>query len=61
MKKTENINLGGYAFVIEEDAYHLLNEYLGSIKANLKDDAEEISNDIEESIAEIFNERSNVN
>ena len=61
MKKTENINLGGYAFVIEEDAYHLLNEYLGSIKANLKDDAEEISNDIEERIAEIFNERSNAN
>lgn len=57
MKKTENINLGGYAFVIEEDAYKELSGYLDSIKASLKDDAEEITSDIEVRIAELLNEK----
>ena len=57
MKQTVNINLGGYAFVIEEDAYLTLSDYLDRIKSSLKDDAEEISNDIEERIAEILNEK----
>ncbi|MGM9736229.1 MAG: PspC domain-containing protein [Candidatus Cryptobacteroides sp.] len=56
MKKTENINLGGYAFVIEEDAYKVLSEYIDSIKASLKDDAEEITTDIEVRIAELLSE-----
>lgn len=32
MKKTYNINLGGYPFVIDEDAYDQMDRYLKAIK-----------------------------
>ena len=57
MKKTENINIGGYAFVIEEEAYQELVGYLDGIKGSLKDDAEEITADIEVRIAELLSEK----
>ncbi|HMW95309.1 MAG TPA: PspC domain-containing protein [Chitinophagales bacterium] len=56
MLKTFNINLGGQAFVINEDAYHVLDNYLNNIKriyAN-EEGKEEILQDIETRFAELF-------
>lgn len=58
MKRTENINLGGYAFIIEEDACKELSEYIDKIKDSLADDAEEVTADIEVRIAEILSEKT---
>lgn len=59
MKKTVNINLAGYAFQIDEDAYQQLEKYLNQIKAtfNKADEQEEIINDIEHRFAELFTEK----
>ncbi len=56
MKKTININLSGVVFSIDEDAYELLKEYLEKIEARFSDEDErnEIMNDIESRIAELF-------
>lgn len=58
MKKTINVNVGGFAFVIEEQAYDNLNSYLASVKRNLGNDvdANEVMNDVELRIAELFRE-----
>jgi len=58
MKKTLNINLGGTVFHIDEDALGLLTEYLHDVKKQLGDDAsaEEVMNDIEQRMGELFNE-----
>lgn len=58
MKKTFNINLAGFPFIIDEDAYKLLNDYLDTIRYayQSKDDTEELANDIEARIAEILYE-----
>ena len=59
MKTTENISLAGYAFTIETDAYAELGTYLKDIKEAFKNDsnAEEITSDIEERIAELLREK----
>lgn len=56
MNKTININLDGFAFKIEEEAYEQLDNYLQTIKKRLgnNDEAAEIINDIEARIAELF-------
>ncbi|MCW3785742.1 PspC domain-containing protein [Plebeiibacterium sediminum] len=56
MKKTIYINLNGYAFHIEEDAYDRLSQYLDKIERSFSDpeEAKEIIADIESRIAEIF-------
>lgn len=56
MKNTMNVNIGGQAFVMDEDAYQLLRAYLESWEANLFDDPgkREIMEDMESRIAEIF-------
>lgn len=55
MNKTVNMNLGGIFFHIDEDAYQKLNRYFDAIKSSLDAEArEEIMNDIESRIAEIF-------
>ena len=56
MNKTININLGGFAFQIEEDAYTLLHSYLQKIESNLGagEETKEILDDIEFRIAELF-------
>jgi len=56
MKNTINVNIGGQAFVVDEDAYHLLKTYLESWEANLSSDPgkREIIEDMESRIAEIF-------
>lgn len=60
MKKTVTVNLGGYAFIMDEDAYVKLNKYLEKIASELKSngDRKEILTDIEIRIAEILKEIS---
>ncbi len=59
MKKTLTINLGGTVFHIDEDAYYLLDKYLSNLKYHFKKEegAEEIVNDIEQRISELFMEK----
>ncbi|MFN0031805.1 MAG: PspC domain-containing protein [Flavobacteriales bacterium] len=61
MNKTISINLGGSVFNVEEDAFLLLRTYLESIKGNFVNDParDEIMQDIEVRIAELFHERMN--
>ncbi|MEM6726423.1 MAG: PspC domain-containing protein [Bacteroidota bacterium] len=58
MNKIVSINLGGYPFTIDEDAYELLTKYLDSIRAHFKDSegCEEIVADIEARLAELCQE-----
>lgn len=58
MKKVINANIGGFCFVVEEDAYGRLDRYLNSFKATIsnKQDVAEIMEDIEARMAEIFHE-----
>ena len=56
MKITENINLAGLIFTIDEDALLKLQNYLNSIERyfGTKEEREEILSDIEARIAELF-------
>ena len=56
MKKTLNINLAGYPFTIDEDAYNLLKDYLDTIRYAFEtnDDTAELAADIESRVAEIL-------
>ncbi len=56
MKKVINITIGKTVFLIEEDAYQKLDEYLRGIRDYFKSDegGEDVVNDIEYSIAEKF-------
>lgn len=56
MKKTLSINIAGFVFHIEEDAFAILNAYLKSIHAYFEsfEGSKEIIADIESSIAEKF-------
>tara|TARA_B100000497_G_scaffold106168_1_gene122845 strand:- start:1545 stop:2186 length:642 start_codon:yes stop_codon:yes gene_type:complete len=60
MNKIFNINLGGYPFVIDDDAYKKLNKYLDTIQKHFRksEGCEEIVGDIEARIAELFNEHA---
>lgn len=59
MKKTLNINLAGYPFTIDEDAYNLLKDYLDTIRYAFEthDDTAELAADIESRVAEILIEK----
>ncbi len=59
MNKTVNINLAGIFFHIDEDAYAKLQHYLEAIKQSLTNTQgrDEIINDIEARIAELFSEK----
>ena len=59
MKKTININFQGQLITIEETAYDILNGYIQSLKDYFRHEAEgnEIVNDIENRIAELFGNR----
>lgn len=61
MKKTLTVNLGGTVFHIDEDAYRLLDKYLSNLRYHFKKEngAEEIVNDIELRISELFMEKIN--
>ena len=58
MNKIFNINLGGYPFTIDDDAYHKLDKYLSTIKKHFStsEGCDDIISDIESRIAELFNE-----
>lgn len=58
MKKNITINLCGRLFQIDEDAYELLQHYIDSLRAAFghRQEADEITNDIEARIAELFDE-----
>ncbi|MCQ2134320.1 MAG: PspC domain-containing protein [Bacteroidales bacterium] len=59
MKKTSNISLGGYAFVIEDDALEALKRYIDKVRTSSSEDVrEELVADIEERLAELFIEKS---
>ncbi len=59
MKKTIRIHISGYIFNIDEDAYQVLKKWLDSISQKYKgeEDGEEIFNDIEMRVAELFEEK----
>lgn len=58
MKKVVNINLGGYPFTIDDDAYATLDNYLQTISRHFRksEGHEEIVGDIESRMAELFQE-----
>lgn len=58
MNKTIIININGSVFHIEEDAYEILKNYMMEVKRHFMDSADslEITTDIENRIAEMFNE-----
>jgi len=58
MNKILNINLGGYPFTIDDDAYAHLSEYLNTIHHHFQQSEgyEEITADIESRMAELFQE-----
>ncbi|RVU92229.1 PspC domain-containing protein [Flavobacterium columnare] len=52
------MNLGGFFFHIDEDAYQKLNKYFNAIRNSLSiEGRDEIMNDIESRIAELFSEK----
>ncbi len=57
MNKTININLGGYAFTIDEDAFETANNYLNTLTRHFggADGAAEIMQDIESRMGELVN------
>lgn len=58
MNKTTSINLGGFFFHIDEDAFRKLSNYFEAVKRSLSSDGrDEIIKDIESRIAEIFQEK----
>ena len=61
MKVTVNINLGGYAFNMDDDAYERLRRYMKSLEKEFSGEpsAAEIMTDIEGRIAELFKMRLN--
>jgi phage shock protein C len=60
MKKTININLAGMAFIIDENAYEVLHNYLETLRHKFSNETEraEILNDIEARIAEMLAARN---
>lgn len=58
MKKNITINLCGRLYQIDEDAYELLSQYMDTLRAYFRksEGGEEIANDIEERVAELFDE-----
>src|SRR3954462_14329927 len=58
MNKTIIININGIVFHIEEDAYEILKDYMTDVKRHFMNSADslEITTDIENRIAEMFNE-----
>src|SRR6201999_2621059 len=58
MNKTIIININGIVFHIEEDAYEILKNYMTDVKRHFSNSADslEITTDIENRIAEMFND-----
>ncbi len=58
MKETINVNIGSQAFTLDYDAYQTLRTYLEDVQSRLGTDDQEVMNDIESRIAEIFREKT---
>jgi phage shock protein PspC (stress-responsive transcriptional regulator) len=54
MKKTIDINLGGSPFIVDEDAYAVLKNYLDDVASRLPDGDAEVMGDVEARIAELL-------
>lgn len=63
MKKTFSVNLGNRVYNIDDDAYLRLKDYLDNIESYFSDEKEreDIIDDIELRLSELFSERLNVN
>jgi len=63
MKKTFSVNLGNRVYNIDDDAYMHLKEYLDRIESYFSDEKEreDIINDIEMRLSELFSERLSQN
>lgn len=57
MKKTVTMGLGGRNFTIDEDAYNRLDAYLEAYGATLRTDKEEVLEEVEMRIADLFREK----
>lgn len=59
MKKTVTVNLNGRVFTMDEDAYHLLDNYLGNLRIYFRkeEDPKEIIADFEARIEELLSEK----
>lgn len=60
MKKTFNINLAGVPFIIDDDAYTLLNDYLDTLEHTFRniEDSQDILNDLESRMTELLLEKT---
>lgn len=60
MTKVEKVSIGGIAFVLDEEAYGILDSYLGELRDYYgdRDGGREIMDDIEERLAELITEKS---
>jgi len=59
MNKTVTVNISGFVFYIEEEAFNVLSTYLNRIKAifQSEESSDEIIDDVEARIGELFKER----
>jgi len=59
MNKTININLGGFPFTMDDDAYMLMERYLNAIKNHfaVSDSYQEIMSDIESRLGELLHDK----
>ena len=59
MKQTRTVNIAGINFYLDEDAWQILDNYLKQLSKHFKDQegAEEIIADIENRMAELFQQR----
>lgn len=57
MKETLNVNIASQAFVIDQDAYNVLQAYLDDISSRFDQDDKDTMDDIETRLAEIFREK----
>ena len=60
MDKTKNISLGGFSFLIEENAYTALSQYLAEVRQHLQhnSDRDKIIFDVEQRMAELLKDRT---
>lgn len=58
MKETINVNIGSQSFTLDYDAYQTLRTYLEDVESRLGVDNQEVMNDIENRMAEIFREKT---
>lgn len=63
MKPTVRVSIGGLAFNLEEDAFHVLDSYLKSLRRHFSEnpEADEIIADIESRLSELLQMRINGN